>query len=353
MFLQRATAGFRRTTLELTDGNHDNNHPSTSSTASENPVTMEMNSSPPVRDDSCSSNNNNLEGLYCSEIHVEEEEAAQGDEDGHPILKTEGEAGGEEQDEDYGWREVINERDEGGWEVKGEEELDEPENGDKEEMRTENLRKVEGENEVDEWVTEMLGEKKQDSSSALLLTNENPSYLLFQHPAVTAGPPEAALQESWRWEDSGKTDDFNDGPLSDCLQAKLALVYPESDAEEDQWAALSSCDNTSHIEESDLMTDSTFDTESKEEGIFSVETEMRVEEQGEEEVKGEDREEDEDQMKSGRDLILQSPSISSMSSSVDSDRRVSFTLLIFCFCVLKPVESSRTLSLVCVVQQLP
>lgn len=331
IFLQRATAGFRRTTLELTDGNHDNNHPSTSSTAthSEDLVTMEMNSSPPVtdpvRDDSCSSNNHNLEGLYCSEIHVEEDKAAKEDEDDHHILKTEEET---YQDEGDGRRELINEKDEGGWVVRGEEELDEPENGDKEELRTGKLGKVEGEKEkVDEWVTEMLGETKQDSSSDFLLNNENPNYLLFHQPAVTSDPPEAALQESWRWEDSGKTEDFSNDHLNDFLQAKLAVVYPESDAEEDQWAALS-CEDTSNIEESEMMTDSTYDTE---EGIFSVEVEARVEEQGEEEVKGEDREDDEEQMKSGRDLDLQSPFISSMTSSVDSDRRVSFTLIIIWF----------------------
>ncbi|XP_017292363.1 uncharacterized protein LOC108248242 isoform X2 [Kryptolebias marmoratus] len=325
--LLRATTGFRRITPELTDGNHNSNHPSTSSTAThpENPVTMEMSSSPPVtdpvRDDLCNSNYQDVEELCCSEIHREEEEAATGDEHDHLVLKTEEESGGEAQGEGDGWRGVIEDENEGGWEVKGEEEeIEVPheekvegEDGDKEELEIENLG--EKKERADEWVTGMLEEIKQNSPSDLLFISDNPKYLLCQPPAVTSNPQEAALQKSWEWEDSGNRDDFSNDYLSDCLHANLAIVYPESDAEEDQLAALSPCDITSHIEESETMIDGR-----KEEGMIGEEVKTRVEEQEEGEGKGESREDEEEQ--SERDFTLQSPSVSSMTSPTDPDKRI-------------------------------
>lgn len=368
VFPQSATAGFRRTIPELTNSSHDNNPPSTSSTATptENLVTMEINSSPPatdlVRDNSSSSNSQNEERLCCLEIHGEEDETSKEDECDF-VFKTEEETG-EGHGESDNWRGVLEEEDEGRWEVKGDEEgiedqnrrTVEEENGD-EELKFENLGKVKDENKVDvyECVTGMPIEKTQISSSDLFLMDENPQHILFQPPTVTSDPPEDALQESWRWGDSGNREDFTNNHLSDCLHAQLAIVYPESDAEEDQWAGSSPCEITSHIEENETIF-GTCDVEIKEEGMVSVEVETKLEEQGEE-VKKESREDDEsrEQMMSGRDFTPQSFSVSSMTSSSDLDRRVSFTLKFFMcplvFCVLDPVEFTGTLSVVISVQQ--
>ncbi|XP_037538009.1 uncharacterized protein LOC119414963 [Nematolebias whitei] len=315
------------------NSSHNNNPPSTSSTATptENLVTMEMNSSPPatdlVRDNSSSSNNQNEERLCCSEIHGEEDETAKEDECDHLVFKTEEETEG--QGERDNWRGLFEEEDESRQEVKDDEEgTEDPdrrtvegENGD-EELEFENLGKVEDENKekVYECVTGMLIEKTQNSPSDLFLMDQSPQHILFELPTVTSDPPDDALQESWRWEDSGNREDFTNNHLSDCLHAKLAIVYPESDAEEDQWAASSSCEITSHIEENETIS-GTCDAKIQEEGMVSAEVETKLEKQGEGEVKKEGREDDEEQMMSGRDFTPQSSSVSSMTSSTDLDRR--------------------------------
>ncbi|GLD61835.1 uncharacterized protein AKAME5_001360900 [Lates japonicus] len=277
--LLRATAGLRRTTPELTDGNHDNsssgnNNPvddSSTPTQPTDPVTMEISSSPPLtdleRDNLFSCHNQEVEELQYPVVHGLEEEAA------------EGEHGKRDEDEcDY-----------------------------------------------------LVFEIGKDRGEPMTVTS-----------APSEQPAAATLQDAWG-HDLGNRDDLSDGHLSDCLQAELAIVYSDSDAGEDQWAAFTPSDLTNQektggICDGESKEEERREDEERREEEDEVEVESRTEEQREEEQEGRRgvRGDDDEQMRSRRDLFLRSPSASSTASSTDPDRRVPVD-----FCVHQETHSEN------------
>ncbi|XP_019122269.2 uncharacterized protein LOC104933490 isoform X1 [Larimichthys crocea] len=190
------------------------------------------------------------------------------------------------------------------------------------------------------WIGEMMGEMKDDADAAelLFLSDSAVCPSSSQPLIVTSDPPEqpaaAMLQGAWG-HDLGNRDDLSDGHLSDCLQAELAIVYSDSDAGEDQWAAFAPYDVNNQEEAGGGIHDGICDGESKEEerggenekrgeGETEVESEEREEEveKEQEERGGRDDGDDGEQMRSRRDLFLRSPSVSSTASSTDPDRRL-------------------------------
>lgn len=247
--------------------------------------------------------------------------------------ETEGEEGGrgEIEGEDEG-REKIGEKDGGSRETLGED----GRKGD--------------EKEEDGWREEMVGEMTDDAMSDLFFISDSPTCPLSLEPCVVTSDPSeqpaaAMLLEAWG-HDLCNRDDLSDGHLSDCLQAELAIVYSDSDAGEDQWAALAQCEFTSQQEASDGIQDGICDRESKEEERRGEDEEDRreeedeaelaeigTEEQREEEVEQQEKrngggDDDEEQIRSRRDLFLRSPSVSSTASSSDPDRRVRLSPLL-------------------------
>lgn len=88
MFSQRATTGLRRTTPELTDGNHDNNNlvdNSSAPTQPTDPVAMEISSSPPLtnleRNNLFTCHSQEVEKLHYPEVHGLEGEEAEGEDE--------------------------------------------------------------------------------------------------------------------------------------------------------------------------------------------------------------------------------------------------------------------------------
>ncbi|XP_051809167.1 uncharacterized protein LOC110958008 isoform X2 [Acanthochromis polyacanthus] len=372
--LLRATAGLRRTTPELTDGSHDNSSPGNDNPVSDSPtaappvdsVTMEISPSPPLtdleRDNLFSCRSPEEEELHYPEGHGAEEQVAgeengKGDECDYLVFEI-GEKERERGDESkggeeggYGGRGETEGEDEGRGEVEGEEEgrgetegevegrgerEDEErgkvdgEDGSRGETEVWGRREVDGEDEgrkmtegEDEGSEETedggrggvkeedgwMGEMKDDTLSDLLLITDSSS----------AEPPADASDPSQAWShDLGNRDDLSDGHLSDghlsdCLQAELAIVYSDSDAGEDQWAAFAPSDVPSQVEGE--LPDSLENKEVK--GGSEQEVETRREEQREQE-----RKDEEEQMRTRRDLFLRSPSVSSTASSIDPDRRV-------------------------------
>ncbi|XP_042284027.1 uncharacterized protein si:ch211-153l6.6 [Thunnus maccoyii] len=273
--LLRATAGLRRTTAELTDGNQDNgsssnNNPvddSPTPTQPADPVTMEISSSPlPTdleRDNLVSCLSQELEELHYPEVHGVHQSISDKLEE---IEAAEGENGKRDEDEcDYLVFEI-------GRQKKGEEG---------------------GESEG--------GQDTERGEPRVF--NSDPS----EQPAATM------LMEAWG-HDLGNRDDLSDGHLSDCLQAELAIVYSDSDAGEDQWAAFAQCEVTNQEEASGTE-------------------EQREEEQ---EKRSGGRNDDEEQMRSRRDLFLRSPSASSTASSLDPDKRVPVD-----FCIQQDTHSEN------------
>ncbi|XP_018535160.1 uncharacterized protein LOC108885341 isoform X1 [Lates calcarifer] len=406
--LLRATAGLRRTTPELTDGNQDNsssgnNNPvddSSTPTQPTDPVTMEISSSPPLtdleRDNLFSCHNQEVEELQYPAVHGLEEEAAEGehgkrDEDECDYLVFEigkdrgGESeegqdakrGGEERED--GGREETEGEDEGRGEIEGEEEgrgeiegevevireikIEDKDRGkvegeDESKGETESQdwgwREIEGEDEGREKIEgedresgETEGEMKEDALSELLVISDSPLCPSSSEPmTVTSAPSEqpaaATLQDAWG-HDLGNRDDLSDGHLSDCLQAELAIVYSDSDAGEDQWAAFTPSDLTNQektggICDGESKEEERREDEERREEEDEVEIESGMEEQREEEqeerrgVRGDDDE----QMRSRRDLFLRSPSASSIASSTDPDRKVPVD-----FCVHQETHSEN------------
>lgn len=238
--------------------------------------------------------------------------------------KVEGEYGskGETEREDWGKREIEGE-DVGRVKIEGEDE---------------GIGETEGEDgghtkEEDGWIGETVGEMKDDALPELLFISDSPVCPSSSEPLiVTSDPSEqsaaAMLQEAWG-HDLGNRDDLSDGHLSDCLQAELAMVYSDSDAGEDQWAAFAPGDVTNQEEAGGGIHDSVCDGESKEEerGGDNEEREEEVEKEQDERRGG--RNDDEEQMRSRRDLFLRSPSASSTASSTDPDRKVRFPPLFY------------------------
>ncbi|XP_044222983.1 uncharacterized protein LOC122993152 isoform X2 [Thunnus albacares] len=411
--LLRATAGLRRTTAELTDGNQDNgsssnNNPvddSPTPTQPADPVTMEISSSPlPTdleRDNLVSCLSQELEELHYPEVHgvhqsisdkLEEIEAAEGengkrDEDECDYLvfeigrQTKGEEGGESeggQDTERGGEEgEEGERGEtdGGDEGREDGTRGETEGEDKGRGETEGkdggTREIEGEDGgsgeklgedkgnrdtkgEDGWREEMVGEMRDNALSELLFISNSALCPPSSEPRVFNSDPSeqpavTMLMEAWG-HDLGNRDDLSDGHLSDCLQAELAIVYSDSDAGEDQWAAFAQCEVTNQEEASGRIQDGICDGESKEEERGGEDEERREEEDetefaeiGTEEQREEEQEkrsggrnDDEEQMRSRRDLFLRSPSASSTASSLDPDKRVPVD-----FCIQQDTHSEN------------
>ncbi|XP_041658587.1 uncharacterized protein LOC121519767 isoform X2 [Cheilinus undulatus] len=260
--LLRATAGLRRTPAELTDGNHDN-----SSSGNSNPVndppSAEQPTDPVTMEISSSPPLTDLEswsGQEAEELHYPEGHLGQ-----QPITGEQDEEEvteeGEGKDEcDYLVFDLEQRREE---ETKAEERGGDDVEGrgtadGGDESKTERDREEEGE----------IKEEAKEEETAVhdLLLQEQP-------------------------------DEHRDD-LSDCLQAELAIVYSDSDTGDDQWASSTPCDVTKQGDAG----------------------ESKVEEGGgrEEERKAEEDE----SLRSRRDLFLRSPSCSSTTSSCDPDRRL-------------------------------
>ncbi|KAF3698870.1 hypothetical protein EXN66_Car014557 [Channa argus] len=383
--LLRATAGLRRTTPELTGGNHDNNNPvddDSTPTQPTNPVAMEI-SSPdqPLtdleRNNLFSSHSQEVEKVQYPEGHgMEEEEAEEecenrdGDECDYLVFaigEQKEKGGGESKEEqkkaggegEDGERGKV-EREEGRGAAKGQveekgeintEDKDrgnvEAEDGSKEKTESndwvkreleeegEERDKIERENGdtkvEDDWSEAVVGEMKEDALSELFLISDSPLCSASSEPLTlpsdSSEQPVAVWQDAWLHNLSNR-DDLSDGHLSDCLQAELAIVYSDSDAGEDQWATFAPSDVTNQEEADGGIQSSTCDGESKgiggedeeqHEEAYEAEIETRMEEQ-EERTGG--RGDDEEQMKTRRDLFLRSPSVSSTASSTDPDRRL-------------------------------
>lgn len=170
---------------------------------------------------------------------------------------------------------------------------------------------------------------KTDALEEFLFLSKSPACHETANLLDPAETPAATVpQEAWG-EDPANPDD-----LSDCLQAELAIVYSDSDAGEDQWAAFSPREVTQQEEKREGICDSVCDGESKEEKRGEKNDE-RAEEEGdtdkrEEEAEKEEKREsmhrnyndNEEQMRMRRDVFLRSPSASSTASSTDPDRKV-------------------------------
>ena len=143
---------------------------------------------------------------------------------------------------------------------------------------------------------------------------------------ISSSPPLTDMESlvSWHSHQVGCA-----GPLSDCLQAELAIVYLDSDAGEDQRAAFALCDVTNQEEAGEGIHDIICDGENKEEKRGENEETGEgsgTEEQGK---RRGGRDDDEEQMRSRRDLFLHSPSVSSTASSTDPYRKVGLSLFLF------------------------
>ncbi|XP_069029310.1 cyclic nucleotide-gated channel beta-1 isoform X2 [Embiotoca jacksoni] len=200
--------------------------------------------------------------------------------------------------------------------------------------------------EEDRWTGGTVGEMKENAISDLLISESQLCPSSLDTLTVTSsGLPEVMLPEAWGYE-LGNRDDLSDGHLSDCLQAELAIVYSDSDAGEDQWAAFAPSEVTSQVEEGGGIPEGTYgEEEGRREEKDDVEAETRTDKQREEEVEEEQeerkgcREEGDEQMRSRRDLFLRSPSVSSTASSSIPDRKVPLD-----FCVHQETQSENVSS---------
>lgn len=154
------------------------------------------------------------------------------------------------------------------------------------------------------------------------------SSLEAMNPLGSSKPPAAATQNQEDWaEDPSHPDD-----LSDCLQAELAIVYSDSDAGDDQWAGLAPCDITRQREKCGVTSDGVCDEESKEEKRGEKNHEHKTERKRREEVERRVSRnyDDEEQMRTRRDDLLRSPSVSSTASSIDPERKVEHVHSLLC-----------------------
>lgn len=223
----------------------------------------------------------------------------------------------ETESDDWGKREVEGE-DEGREKTEGEE-------GESKEAEVEDEGKGDTKAE-DNW--REVGEMKEDAVSELCCISDGPLCTASSEPlSVTSDaleqPAAAMWQDTWI-HNLGNRDDLSDGHLSDCLQAELAIVYSDSDAGEDQWAAFAPSDVTNQEDSGGGMQDGICDGEERQGEHYEADVETGTEGQREEEQEEsrEGRASDEEQMKTRRDLFLRSPSVSSTASSTDPDRRV-------------------------------
>lgn len=386
VFLQRATAGLRRTTAELTDASQDNRVSSSDNSVNDDstppqptePVVMEISSSPPLtdleRENMVSWRDQEVEELHYPEcLEIQQSSQDQQKDDMTTAGGEEGERDGDECDylvfETGVQREEIKmgESEGGQKSTEGEEQEDTGQGGEtnreneiRNEVVSENgsrgsphceTRKSEGEDEwvvkntsedevtegtkeeagsgdgkdTDEWVEDV----KADSLDEFPFLSQSPEC----HPSpleasnlldASKTPTATKLPEDWT-EDPTHPDD-----LSDCLQAELAIVYSDSDAGDDQWAGR---DITHQKDKCEAISDSVCDGESKEEergenNAMTLEEEHETDKKREEEVEKERREslhrnyDDEEQIRTRREVFLRSPSVSSTASSIDPERRV-------------------------------
>ncbi|XP_068427231.1 dentin sialophosphoprotein-like isoform X2 [Clinocottus analis] len=371
--LLRATAGLRRTTAELTDGNLDNSSSCNNNSVNDSPtppVTMEISSSSPLN--ATESENlviwgsqeveelhnpeghgvdeqqeveeiHHLEGhgvneqQEVEEIHHPEGHEVDEQQEGEEIHYPEGHGVDEQQEEEVAEKEnVIRDADECDYLVFAIGELKVEDKGsESEEQDTKRGGEVEedGRRGATEGEEEGSGDPEREDGGRGDTKGEDEctgtvgemSELLFISCSPvcpsSSDPSEALLHEAWG-HDLGNRDDN-----SDCLQAELAIVYSDSDAGDDQWASFAHCDVTNQ-EEAGGGTHSVCDGELEEE-----ERGGRNKERGEEEESGTEKQrederiggregDDEEQMMSRRDLFLRSPSVSSTASSTDPDRKI-------------------------------
>nr|XP_043893563.1 uncharacterized protein LOC122776866 isoform X2 [Solea senegalensis] len=376
--LLRATAGLRRTTPELTDSSHNSyDNPADDSPATAqltDPVTMEISSSPPHTD----LERDNLfnyhsqeeeEALHYPEftgsdevVEGEKDERRDGDECDYLVFAIGEDKGGEsvevedvereveveEEGEDGGRGETEGE-DERRGEIEGEEGRGETEGevevGREFKLEDDDRGKVEGEDEskIDWGRREIEGEdegrenvegedgesvegEKEDALSELLMlsVSDSPACLLSSEMLINTSHSSeqpmaamavtAAILQAASVHDVGNRDDLSDGHLSDCLQAELAVVYSDSDAERDDHLALSVTSEVVDHEEAGECDG----------GSKDVEEERREEElENEREERGsrDGADEDNEQMRRSN-LFLRSPSPSSTASSTDPDRKL-------------------------------
>ncbi|XP_034412183.1 apoptotic chromatin condensation inducer in the nucleus [Cyclopterus lumpus] len=360
---QRATAGLRRITAELTDGNLDNGSSGNNNSVNDSPtpiqptdpVTMEITSSPPLTvmesENLVIWGSQEVEDLHYQEVHglnppigneQEKEQAAEkenvirdADECDYLVFAI-----GELKGDDNGGESEGQEEERGGEEVqdggRGATEGKAEGSGD-----TEREDGGRGDTKAEDECIETVGETKDDALSELFIScspvcpSSSESLIVTSDPSEQ--PIEAILHEAWG-HDLGNRDDLSDSHVSDCLQAELAIVYSDSDAGDDQWASFARCDVTNQEEAGGGTHNSICDGESKEEereghnkergeGEEKAEVKSKTEEQREEELEVQERVggrdgDDEEPMMSSRDLFLRSPSVSSTASSTDPDTKI-------------------------------
>ncbi|XP_053740159.1 uncharacterized protein LOC128769993 isoform X2 [Synchiropus splendidus] len=317
--LLRATTGLRRTTAELTDGNHDdsssgNDNPvdsSPSPTQPAGPETMEISASPHVPD---------LErenSLGCcaqnEEYYPEACRVMQPVDDG-----TEG-GNGQTNGDDFIFQEdKEKEVEDSGNEDKGVSNTEEVVGDKPEAEKDETTREIKEEytgnegsvlEDEDGWRDETTAEVISDFLTDQILTLNSPSSSPVKDLLPPEGAAEMGSQDAWCHDD---TDDFSNDHMSDCIQAELAIVYSDSDAAEDPWATFT---QDAHQEE-----------EVQDGGQVEDGLDMGAEEQTMQDINSEHQRrkgaDEEDAMRKRRDLFLSSPSESLSSSCADSERKV-------------------------------
>ncbi|XP_072298041.1 uncharacterized protein [Eucyclogobius newberryi] len=278
--LLRATTGLRRTAGELTDASHDANddnhedrNSSNSATTSQEPVTMEISSSPTLLMDLERENLQN----YKEEEEEEEEELQ------YPQVQKEQQPISIQQEDDCDYlvfeigKKIVVEQDE----------------------NTEDTAN-------DFWTTEMESKEEERQEAAETNSQLEP---LFQPGAEVrdqSEPSRFSCDADHVWsQEAGLRDD-----LSDCLQAELAMVYSDSDAGDDQWAASHNGDvisRTGRDAEEDSLTEKGGEEETVEQGPSEKPSQSSDPE----------RSDSREDMASRRDMFLRGSSTSSTTSSTD------------------------------------
>lgn len=321
---QRATAGLRRPVAELTDGNQGNLSANNSNPVNDtsnpvqqtDPVAMEISSSPPMtdleRENIVSWHSEEVQELHYPEDpemqqpikdQQEEEEA---ETDGEECDYLVFEIGEKEERQSDGAEMERGAEEEGDDDTEGRGDVDRQDEEERE--NTDLSYTFEGKEEDGE----MMGTVEADAVAEPLFIPDGPS---------SPSPPEQLMET--RISENLKVTDQDD--LGDCLQAELAVVYSDSDAGDDQWAACTASDVTHQNEGAGELSDIVPDGENREEERRREDAEREEpEEQKEEEVERSCREDDfDDQMTSRTGVFMRSPSFSSTASSTDPDKRVS------------------------------
>ncbi|XP_023820585.1 midasin isoform X1 [Oryzias latipes] len=336
--LLRATTGLRRTAPELPAGDHssrpdtslvrDSTVPATAGSS----VSMETESSPDLDRDNlfCCSSQEMEEHRY-PEVSEEEEEPSEernseGDECDYLVFEkkqreVEDESDRSDETGNEGRTETLEEK-ETRWDEGKENEKRQREEVDKGEdaMRTKGADEGDtdedlfgtsmdeederrGTKEADGWITETLEELTQEALSNLLIESE--SGLLPEPLVVPADPPQTSWLESWEHDPSSR------GDPGDCYQAELASTSSDCDAGEDH------CDATSLTGYGATPADTGDAEKTKEEEEVKT---GPMEQRGDESDKT--QEITEEQTRSSRHEVLQSPPVGSMASLPEPDTKV-------------------------------